>query len=348
MRIQQPPISRRGLLKVASAAALFAIGGRWRSPSAASARGVIDVHHHMLPPAYLKAFAAEVAKRSAGYTQVLQWTPEKSLADMDNAGVETAVLSMSAPVWFGDKVQAAELARAANEYAIELARAHPGRFAHFATLPLPDVDASIGEARDALSRGALGIVMLSNYEDAYLGDRRFWPLLEEFDRQGAVVYVHPTNASCCLKLLPDVSPAFLELPFDTTRTIASLLYAGCLSRYPRIRFVFSHGGGAIAELADRLSHWSEARPDLAARLPHGPMAELRRIFVDTASVTNAPALAAITALLPPEQILFGTDFPYVPARPQLNELLQRNLEPAALEAIQFGNALRLMPALSKR
>lgn len=347
MRIQRPSISRRSLLQMAGAATLFAIGAKWRSVSAAPVRGAIDIHHHMLPPAYLKAFSAEVAKRSTGYTQVLQWTPEKSLADMDGAGVETAVLSMSAPVWFGDKVQAADLARAANEYALELAGAHRGRFAHFATLPLPDVDASIAEARDALRRGAVGVAILSNYEDTYLGDRRFWPLLEEFDRLGAVVYVHPTNASCCLKLLPDVSPAFLELPFDTTRTIASLLYSGCLSRYPHIRFVFSHGGGAIAELADRLSHWSEARPDLAARLPHGPMAELRRIFVDTASVTNAPALAAITALLPTEQILFGTDFPYVPARPQLNELLQRKFDSAALEAIQFRNALRLMPALSQ-
>lgn len=309
--------------------------------------GAGPIHHHMLPPAYLKAYGAEVAKRSQGYTQVLQWTPEKSLADMEAAGVKTAVVSMSAPVWFGDKVQAAELARASNEYARELARIHPGRFAHFTTLPLPDVEASITEARNALGLGAVGVGMLSNYEDLYLGDARFGPLFEELDRLGALVYVHPTTASCCVKLLPEVAPAFLELPFDTTRTIASLLYAGYLSRYSRIRFVFSHGGGAIGELADRLAHWSEARPDLAARLPHGPMADLRGIFVDTASVTNAPALAAITSLLSMKQILFGTDFPYVSAGPQLAELTQRKLDAAAFEAIRFGNALRLIPTLSR-
>lgn len=171
-------------------------------------------------------------------------------------------------------------------------------------------------------------------------------VVDELDRLGAVVYIHPTNASCCLKLLPDVAPAFLELPFDTTRTIASLLYAGCFSRYPRIRFVFSHGGGAIAELADRLSHWSEARPDLAARLPHGPMADLRRLFVDTASVTNPPAMAAITSLLPTGQILFGTDFPYVSARPQIDELLRLKLGTASLESIRYRNAVRLMPSLA--
>ncbi len=107
----------------------------------------------------------------------------------------------------------------------------------------------------------------------------------------------------------------------------------------------SHGGGVIPYLADRLSQWAKARPDLAALLPEGPMAELRRLNFDTASVTNQYALQPLLAFAGPERILFGTDFPFVSATPQLAELAGNRLDPATLSAIRHGNAERLLPAL---
>ena len=338
-------LSDRRSFILAGSAMAAALAFPRRAESGLRSEDVIDIHHHVLPPAYLKMNAQEVAKRSTGYTQVLEWTPERSLAEMQSAGVRTAVLSMSAPIWFGNKEQTRDLARASNEFMRELAAAHPGRFAFFATLPLPDVDASILEARDALGRKAVGVCLLSNYDDIYLGDAKFVPLLEELDRLGAVAYVHPTNASCCRSLTPDIPAAFLELPFDTTRTIASLLYAGAFSRYRRIRFVFSHGGGTIAFLADRLCQWVKARPDLAARLPEGPMAELQRLNFDTASITNGPAMSALMAMVNPAQIMFGSDYPYVSATPQLAELVDRKLRPNVFAGICHSNAERLMPDL---
>lgn len=347
-------LSRRALIGGGAALALgggaaLAVGVDPSSAAtpASAARDVIDVHHHVLPPAYLQMNGGEVARRSIGYPQVLQWTPEKSLAQMDAAGVRTAVLSMSAPVWFGDKAQSRALAHAANDYVRGLMGQHRGRFACFATLPMPDVEGAISEAQDALAHGAVGVGLLSNYDDKYLGEAAFAPLFAMLDQVGAVVYVHPTNASCCKGLVPDVSPAFLELPFDTTRTIASLLYAGAFARYPRIRFIFAHGGGTIPFLADRLSQWAKARPDLAARMPDGPLPELRRLYFDTASVTNKPAMAAMLAFNGPEQVLFGTDYPYVGLAPQLAELHSDSLGVPALAAIRHGNAERLMPALRR-
>ena len=147
-------MSRRDALKagaVATAACCPVAG----SAMGGSANLLIDVHHHIFPPAYLEARAGEVAARSRGYTQVLDWNPEASLADMDAGGSSTAILSMSAPVWFGDIDESRRLAREANIYAASLMRDHPGRFGSFATLPLPDVEGAIAEAAHALDNLAL-------------------------------------------------------------------------------------------------------------------------------------------------------------------------------------------------
>jgi predicted TIM-barrel fold metal-dependent hydrolase len=309
---------------------------------------LVDVHHHFFDPAYLKRKASEILARSAGYPQVLQWTPERSLEEMQAGGVTTAVLSMSAPLWFGDRAETRELSRGANEFTQALLGRYPGRFGYFAVLPLPSIEDSLAEVDYALGAGkADGVALLTNYEDLYLGDARFLPLLEALDARGALVYVHPSTASCCRNLVPEVSPAFLELPFDTTRTIASLLYSGALSRFRNIRFIFSHGGGALPFLADRLSQWARARPDLAARLPDGALAELRRLHFDTASVTNAPAMAALRAFAPATQLLFGTDYPYVKVAPQAGELARLGLSADDQRALRHANAERLLPRLAR-
>lgn len=95
-------------------------------------------------------------------------------------------------VHFGDAGEARELARACNEYAAGLSRAHPGRYGYFAVLPMPDTDAAIAEACHALDQlGANGVVLLGSTQGQFLGDLRFEPLMAELDRRRAVVFVHP-------------------------------------------------------------------------------------------------------------------------------------------------------------
>src|SRR5262247_1961606 len=151
----------------------------------------IDVHHHHTPPPYV---AAITAKNVAG--PVRDWTPEKSLADMDKAGVATAMTSITTPAMrFLDDPGARKLARECNDYTAKLVADSKGRFGMFAVMPMPYVDATLLEIAYALDiLRADGIGFLTSYGDKWLGDTAFAPIMDELNRRRAVVYTHPTTA----------------------------------------------------------------------------------------------------------------------------------------------------------
>lgn len=304
----------------------------------------IDVHHHFLPPFYKPLVKGWMAKFATGVDAVMAWTPEASLNAMDEARVERAILSISSPgTFFGDKAQARTVARDCNDYAVELVRAHPGRFALFAALPMPDVAGAIREAERALALGGVkGVGLLSNYAGRYLGDPVFRPLFEWLGRRSVAVYVHPTNAPCCAGLVPNVATPLIEFPVDTGRTIASLLWSGTFSAFPSVRFIFSHGGGVLPMVAERVMAMGFVNRDLAKRVPEGAPAALAKLYVDTASVTGAPAMAALQAWLPQDRILYGTDFPWGTLAASRASLGRLGLPAERLAAIEHGNAVRLL------
>jgi len=311
-------------------------------------RGCIDTHHHILPPGYLAQGRAEIARVAGDFAaQVLAWTPQDSLDAMDQAGVHTAVTSISSPGLAFAGTRAPALARECNEYAARLAADHPGRFGSFAVLPLPDMDAALAELDYAA--GALhaqGFGLYTNYGGKWLGDPAFAPLFDELDRRNAVVFVHPLACPQCTGLLPGIPDAIMEYPFDTTRTIASLLYTGTLSRCPRIRFIFSHGGGTLPILAHRIARYAAVNKEIGARVPDAS-ADLARLCFDVVSVTHPAAFEPLRALAGVERLLFGSDFPYWPPHMTAAGLAALRLDAEALSAIESGNALRLMPGLSK-
>jgi hypothetical protein len=215
--------------------AAAAIIGR-SSPALANAPTVdkswlIDVHHHFAPPSYVAENRARVSPAA------LDWTPQKALDAMDAQGVATAVLSLALPgVWFGDAEGARRTSRACNDYAANLALKHPGRFGLFPVIPLPDTEGSLREIEysfDVLKGDGVGV--LTSYTDdsgsKWLGNPAFAPVFEELNRRKAVVFVHPTVANCCQKLLPDVSPLVSEIPEDTTRAVTNLMFTGSLARF---------------------------------------------------------------------------------------------------------------------
>lgn len=275
----------------------------------------------------------------------MNWTPEDSLAAMDRAGVATAILSISTPGVSPAGSDPVWLARKCNDYAAELVRHKPGRFQYFGALPISSVSAAIAEADHALANGASGVGLLTNYGGKYLGDAQFQPLFKWLNDKHAIVYVHPTTAPCCVGLVPELADALIEFPMDTARTISSLLWSGTLSRNPNVRFIFSHGAGVLPMVSSRVSAMGLIRPDLAARVPEGPAAALRRIYVDTASVENRPAMAALREWLPQSQILFGTDYPWGDPSRALSGLAAAGLEPAFLESVRHANARELFGAL---
>jgi 6-methylsalicylate decarboxylase len=336
--------TRRGFVAGAIAGALAGVGGSSDAAAQSNPRRV-DVHHHFSSPGFIK----EIASRRTGQIPLEQWTPAKSVEDMDKGGVATSVVSISEPsVHFGDNDAARILARECNEYAAKLKSDHRGRFGNFASLPLPDVDGSLKEMEYALDTlKAEGICLMTSYQGKYLGDPSLVPVMAELNRRKAVVYVHPVRADCCRGLVANVNDPTIELPQDTARTILSVVFSGNARRFPDIRFIFSHAGGTLPVLIHRIESWANIRKDLAAeRFPNGVREEFRKFHYDTASSDYAWTMMPLTRLVETSQIVFGTDFPFRSAAVTAKGLAEYGFGAADLMAIDRGNAVRLMPSLT--
>jgi predicted TIM-barrel fold metal-dependent hydrolase len=318
-------------------AALFAQG-------AAGARSQrIDIHHHFAPPVWI----AEVKGRPLLQPANTAWTPDKSIEDLDRGGSAAAVISITNPgLWFGDNQATNRVARACNDYGAKLVQQYPKRFGLLAAMPLPDVDATLKEiayAYDTLKVDGIGL--FTSYGDKWLGNAAFRPVMEELNRRQAVVHVHPTAANCCRNLDYGTAPGSIEYGTDTTRAIIGVTFSGDTTKYPDIRFIWSHAGGSAPFLAGRIDGGSRNAAD---RMPAGFIAEAKKFFYDTAGAANRGALASLLELVRPSQILFGTDFPPGGTNLAVAQTLASlsMFDPAALRAIERDNALRLLPRLN--
>jgi predicted TIM-barrel fold metal-dependent hydrolase len=339
-------LSRRGLLSGAVALGGLAASGLGLSrPGGAQAKPHrIDVHHHISPPSWLAA----VKKAKLDNPPIANWSVQKSLEDMDKAGIATAITSPTTPqIAFLGKEDAVAICRSSNEYAKKLMGDHPGRFGVFAMLPLPHVDATLKEiayAFDALQVDGVGV--MTSYDKQWLGDASFGPVWEELNRRKAVVYTHPTTNACCVNLVPGVSIAVVEFGADTTRTIASLILSGTSQRYRDISWIFSHGGGALTAVAERFQIQLVTTPPYQDKFTRQSMeAELQRFYYDTAQVSQSVTLAALAKLIPVSQIVYGTDYPYRTGSDHTQGVIA-TFSGADLAAVERGNALRLITRLN--
>jgi predicted TIM-barrel fold metal-dependent hydrolase len=311
--------------------------------------GLIDVHHHFVPPFYVAENRERITASGGGriHPAWLSWTPEQAIAAMDKQGVATAALSLTTPgVWFGDPQTAAQTARRVNEYGAALAQRYPGRFGLLAVIPLPYTDGSLHEIEYALNvLKADGIGLLTSYDDRWLGDPAYQPVFEELNRRRAVVFVHPTTPLCCRTLLPDVSPIMVEIPQDTTRAVTNLLFTGGFARYRDVRFIFTHAGGNVPMVLGRMHQY--AGKGIGEKAPAGIEYELKRLHYDIAGTAYRPAIAALTRLVPATQILFGSDNPFVPLAETADGISQLGFSRAELQRIGRDNALALLPRLKR-
>jgi predicted TIM-barrel fold metal-dependent hydrolase len=309
----------------------------------------IDVHQHFVSPSYYAMLTARNSPTSPvpGYAAWKDYSPARVLDGLDRLGIGTAMLSITAPgVWFGEADEARRLAREMNEYATaRMVGDHNGRFGLFAVLPLPDVEGSLREIEYALDTlHADGIGLLTSYGNAWLGDARFAPVLDELNRRKAVVYVHPTDAACCMGLLPKVPNQMLEYPMDTMRTITSLIVSDTAARCPDVKFIFSHAGGPLVGVAGRLLGQEMSADNLTKpAAPNSRLHHLRRFYYDTAASTNPVNMQALKMLVGVSQIVFGTDAPFVPAAPQVAGLKSVGFSADELARVERDNALALLP-----
>jgi predicted TIM-barrel fold metal-dependent hydrolase len=319
-----------------------------RSPPSGKGRR-IDVHHHILPPAYVATVGETAIGAPAPNKATPKWTVASSLEAMDRNDIGAAVVSISAPgILLNDTKATSRLARTCNEYAAQMHADHPTRFGIFAALPLPDTKTALDELTYSFEvLKADGIGMMTNYDGRYLGDPAFAPIFDELNRRKAVVYVHPTTCKCSAGILDEQPASLIEFPHDTTRAITSLLFTGTFTRCQDIRFIFSHAGGTLPSLAYRIAGTRDRT--LVSRVPGGVMPIFKRLYYDTASATNPVTLGALLKIVGPENVLLGTDFPFVPEsgmKATVTELAQFGLDERALRAIEGGNAAGIFSRLS--
>lgn len=338
-------LQRRRLL--AGMGALSALGTVGLAGCAAPATGPaaphrIDVHHHISPPEWVVA----LKKHQQDTPPVTNWTPSRSLEDMDKAGIATSITSPTQPaVGFLPAAEAARVARASNEYARKLADQYPGRFGLFALLPMPHVDETLREIAYALDvLKADGVAFMTSYGDRYLGDPAFAPVMEELHRRKATAYTHPNEPACCRNLKTEVPPVIIEFGTDTTRTIASLIFSGTSLRCPNINFIFSHAGGTLSALTERFVVQALTFPHIQKRglTAEKVQREIQRFYYDTAQASNPTAMASLTQMVDVSQIVFGTDYPYRTGAEHVKGLAAI-FNANQLRAIERENALRILP-----
>ena len=313
--------------------------------------GRIDVHHHLIPP----AFAAAMARRGLAYVAgapLALWDARKSLAVMEDQQIQAAILSLSAPgVYLGDIDEARALARECNEFAANLCARYPGRLGMFAVLPMPFTEDACREAIYALDTlRADGIGLLGSTDGVFLGDGRLGELMDELNRRKTVVFVHPNLHAGSAQLGLDLPGFLLEFVCDTTRAATNLIVSGTLEKYPDITWILAHAGGFLPYIAYRLS-LANLMIDLAPALPQGMLSYVRRFYYETALSTSAAGLATLKELVEPSHILFGSDFPFAPAPVVANETSALDRMPlwsvAERDGINRGHALRLFPRFSQ-
>jgi len=312
----------------------------------------IDVHAHYLSSDYL-----DLLDRLGGIEpgtetgRPIVWPAlaadlEARFAVMDKAGVGLQVLSVSGLMpYFADARAGIEGARYANDMYAELVRAHPGKFAAFAALPLPHVDASLAELRRALDElGMVGVTFATSVLGRQLGDACFDPIYEELDRRGAVLFIHPAGLACGSAPIKEAGLLWpLGGTAEDTLCAVHMMKAGFTARFPRIRAILPHLGGTLPLLMHRLD-----RP-LRASLPEKAPLETvaRKFWYDTVN-GYPPALRCACEAYGADRIVFGTDYPffrddaYVRAATYIEDT---KLSRADTDAIFEGNALRLFAGL---
>jgi 6-methylsalicylate decarboxylase len=304
-------------------------------------KGKIDVHHHV------------PVGTMAGGGGVPAWSPEIAVAEMDRNAIATGIGSVGPIPVTADVESARRIAREYNEYGAKIGADHPGRFGLFAVLPLPDVEGALREIEYAsVVLKADGFSLSTSYGDMWLGDPHFRPVFEELNRRNAVVYVHPYDAPCCTAAslsyqMNGVNGPWIEWPMNTARTILSVMLAGYTRELPKVRFIFSHGGGVMPLLVSRIQGlkdaWAVGPEKLREKFPDGIGAEFRTFYFECAQAFRAPNFEAIRRLVPETHLLFGTDYNRIPISATVSIFEGLKLPAQLKNAIERENAESLFP-----
>jgi len=288
----------------------------------------IDIHGHFCPRVYydaLETLPGVIAHRRPGginflYRNGLQWLPyndamfepDHQLRDMDRKRIDIRVLSLSTPsVYLFDAKQRVKICRAMNDLIIERVQRDPSRFRAFATLPLPDVEASLIELeRIRQADGIVGITVGSNLDGLPLSSPTLEPLWQVLNDLRMPVFEHPMIPVFADAMDEFTLPMRIGFFYDTSLALSRMIYAGVFERYPNFPFVVAHTGACFIDLMERLDSGFLRYPECQKFITKRPSEYAKRLYYDTCSFFPALIMMA-HQYFGRDRLLFGTDYPFI-------------------------------------
>lgn len=283
----------------------------------------IDIHAHFYTLEYLREIerlADRASLRDQAWMGITErkvkttptmWGVDDRLAEMDQAGVDMQVLSLSIPnVYFEDRATSRALAQSTNEAFAGLCVKHPQRFKALASVPLPFVEDAVDELRRAIDTlGMHGLVLGSNVNGKPLNSPEFMPLYEEADRMGLAIFIHPM-IPLGIEVLGEydlaASAGFL---LDTTVAATRMAYSGIFERFTNLKVIIPHLGGVFPYIISRLDNSYRTRPECRLNVSQPPSHYLKRLYIDIVSF-HLPALRCALETVGASQLLLGSDYPF--------------------------------------
>ncbi len=273
------------------------------------------------------------------------WDIERRLEVMERMGIARQVLSPMPELlsyWLPADDGLALIRHVNDTIAAMVARA-PDRFIGLGGVPMQDPELAARELERLMRAGFAGIELGSNVNGAALGDPRFAPVFATAEALGAAVFVHALHPSGKERIVgPPGLMTFIGFPLETAYTIASLITGGTLTRHPKLRLAFSHGGGAFASILPRLAYGWKIKPDFAERMGAAPHEHARRLYYDTL-VYDAPTLRHLIDTFGVRQLCIGTDFPFeVYERQPIEAVAALKLSDGEVKLLHHDNAARFL------
>jgi aminocarboxymuconate-semialdehyde decarboxylase len=321
---------------------------------------VIDVHTHMLAPRWVETISKHggrfaVGVVTGGQQAVFQdgapfmtLTPPMTdydlrIADMDTAGVDTAIVSLTCPsVFWGDEVMSAEMSSFMNDDMSAAQGRYPGRIHYFATLPWEYPGRAVRELKRAADLGAVGVMCLGNIAGEPLTSPRFSSIWTEIERLDLPVLVHPTSppGADAMDMVAYNLIANIGFMFDTTLAFVRMIYDGFLDRFPNLKLIASHGGATLPYLVGRLDQCSSNMPACRVNTDMAPSAYLQRIWYDSV-LYRSEALDLCLGVGGTDRVLYGSDYPHNIGDMAGVLSLVDALPTATRDAVRGGNASRI-------
>ncbi|HEY3231785.1 MAG TPA: amidohydrolase family protein [Roseiflexaceae bacterium] len=322
---------------------------------------VIDVHTHMLNRDWVELLRKHGAPRydvrkslDAPEGIFLDGAPfmtpmpghfdyDERIRRMDEARVDMAIISLTCPnVYWGGEEISLQAARIVNDDMARAQRAHPSRIRWMASLPWEYPARAVAELQRAHESGAVGVMVLANIAGASLTSPHFAPIWQAIDDLALPVLVHPTAPPGTpeMDLRAYNLIASIGFIFDTSLSIARMMFDGFFERYPNLKIIASHAGGALPYLVGRLDQCFDNMNACRTSTSVRPTEFMRHIYYDAVTYRQE-ALELCVAVGGADRVMYGSDYPHNIG--DMKGCLARvdNLSPAQREAVRGSNAARV-------